>query len=431
MSSRFFVRPIGFAPSEISSLANEEVVSQHAEEAAFLWTMRRRAVSEPHYALQNLATLDGRVEAHLGGLRVSRDIGWKFGKANLENLGPGEVFAVSVMAFSAGDRGWMREALYAACSSPETRPGIISALGWLDFRDVSPWIGRLLQAESPVHRAVGVRASSIHRRDPGTFLTSATNDSDPVLRASALRSVGELRRHDLNEQLRTQLREDDEACRFWAAWALTLNGERDGLSALTQWFESPSSFGLRALQVGLRAMDLDESRRWISAFAKKPELDRQSLIGAGIVGDPAVIPWLIRRMESQDLSRLAGEAFTMITGVDLAYHDLDRPISPEGADEAPIEEVLDLEYESNLPLPSPVHVQQWWEKNGHEFSPNTRYLAGKPISAQSARETLVAGKQRLRAAAALQLALLRSDEVLFEVRSRGDWQQQTLASWSS
>jgi hypothetical protein len=42
------------------------VVSQHAEEAAILWILRRAAVSAPHYSLADLAKLDDRVDAHLG-----------------------------------------------------------------------------------------------------------------------------------------------------------------------------------------------------------------------------------------------------------------------------------------------------------------------------------------------------------------------------
>jgi len=47
------------------------IVSQHAEEAAFLWLLRSNATGAAHYSLKDLAKLDGRVEAHLDGLRVA------------------------------------------------------------------------------------------------------------------------------------------------------------------------------------------------------------------------------------------------------------------------------------------------------------------------------------------------------------------------
>ena len=51
------------------------VLGRHAEEAAFLWLLRDRAVARPQYTLDSLAELDQRVEAHLDGLRVAGEIG--------------------------------------------------------------------------------------------------------------------------------------------------------------------------------------------------------------------------------------------------------------------------------------------------------------------------------------------------------------------
>ncbi len=39
----------------------ESIVTQHAEEAAFLWLLRDSAIQEPHYSLKGLAKLDDRV----------------------------------------------------------------------------------------------------------------------------------------------------------------------------------------------------------------------------------------------------------------------------------------------------------------------------------------------------------------------------------
>jgi len=425
------VRPFGFSPAEISRLVNEDVVARHAEEAAFLWTQRARAVHEPHYSLDDLAALDERVQAQLEGLRIAGDVGWKYCKANLESLGPGEVFAASVIGFVAGDRDRMGEALQAGCASPKALPGLVSALGWLDSVTVAPWIGRLLLAKVAAHRGVGIAASAVHRTDPGATLAEAIADSDPVLRNRALRSAGELKRHDLTNQLRAQLRGDDETSRFWAAWGLVLNGEQDGLHELTRFFERPDVIGRRALNAGLRAMPVEEARLWISALARRDETRRAAVMGAGIIGDPTSIQWLIRTMELPELARLAGEAFTMITGVDLSYADLNRdpPVPAAGAED--IDQVLDLDYESNLPWPSPEHVQAWWQKHHDRFSAGQRYLGGQIIETGSLREVLKTGKQRLRVAAALELALRDVKEPLFEVRARGNCQQRALESWNS
>jgi len=39
--------------------------------------------------------------------------------------------------------------------------------------------------------------------------------------------------------------------------------------------------------------------------------------GYGVIGDPMSVPWLIRMIEVEKFARVAGESFTMITGVDI------------------------------------------------------------------------------------------------------------------
>lgn len=67
-----------------------DIVSQHVEEAAFLWLLCSNSVCQPHYALNDLAKIDDRVEAHLDGLRVAGEPGWELctaARANGEERG--------------------------------------------------------------------------------------------------------------------------------------------------------------------------------------------------------------------------------------------------------------------------------------------------------------------------------------------------------
>jgi uncharacterized protein (TIGR02270 family) len=420
-------RPIGFRPAEISALVNKQIVSQHSEEAAFLWSLRRRATSAPHYFLKDLVALDERVEAHLDGLRVAGDVGWDFCKENLANESAGEVFALSVLGFGSDKQERMAEAVNAGTVSPKLWSGVVSALGWLDYSTISEKLGKLMDAAAPLHRALGIAAYAIHRQDPGAALTSAIRDSDPILRARALRAAGEIKRDDLRENIRMQLQDDDEGCRFWAAWAITLLGGSEGLPFLMEFVEDNAVFRDRALQLALRTMGLSESRQWLNSLIEKPELARLTVTGTGIIGDPASIPWLIETMNSPITARLAGEAFSMITGVDLAYHDLNQD-PPETADD---ENDGVLDHDSELSWPCSSLISEWWRKNQSRFSFGVRYLAGQPINLKSAKDVLVNGKQRQRTAAALELALRVQSEPLFEVRGRGGWQLKQLAAWTS
>ena len=114
-------------------------------------------------------------------------------------------------------------------------------------------------------------------------------------------------------------------------------------------------------------------------------------------------------------------------GLDLAFHDLEQGVpeglgygltaNPEAGDVA-------RDPDENLPWPNPQLLAQWWSANRGNFQTGRRYLCGREINAESLVQTLRDGMQRQRAAAALELGLLKPNRPLFEVRARGDWQRK-------
>ena len=143
------------------------IVSQHFEEADFLYRLRTSAISAPHYALIDLAKLDDRVEAHLDGLRVAGEAGWELCKATLSDEEDGEVFAASAMAFESGIESRIQAGIEAVQKTSELSKGIISALGWMSSQQAAPHTQRLLVAESPLQQLVGLAACAVHRQDSG------------------------------------------------------------------------------------------------------------------------------------------------------------------------------------------------------------------------------------------------------------------------
>jgi hypothetical protein len=71
-------------------------------------------------------------------------------------------------------------------------------------------------------------------------------------------------------------------------------------------------------------------------------------------------------------------------------------------------------------------IQKWWTKNKSQFQNGTRYLLGKPMSIEWLQQVLRIGRQRQRAAAALELAIRQPGQPLFEVRAPGFRQQASL-----
>lgn len=412
------------------------IVAQYADELAFLWTVRRRAVASPKYTLSSLASLDERLEAHRDGLRLAADLGWAACQRNLENAAGGELFALSLLAFESGNRERMSQAVTAAAVSDDAREGLVAALAWLGPDLVWPWIVRLIGAKEPWHRVTGIAAAAMRREDPGPALANALQAPDAPVRAGALRASGELKRLDLLPHLRRLVDEDDEACRFWAAWSLTLMEPRAGLRHLTRWVDREDELGRIALGTCFRAMHPEEGKEWIRTMAQDPEWLRRAVTAVGVLGDPASVPWLIVQMQTPTLARVAGEAFAVITGIDLEEHELDadapagnESATSDGVDQAAadVDEAVD-ERDAHLAVPSAEKVADWWRQHEHEFQRGLRYLAGRTAEAPALRDVLRRGRQPLRAAAALQLTLLDQEAPYFEVRGRASFQRQLLAS---
>jgi uncharacterized protein (TIGR02270 family) len=405
------------------------VIEQHTEEAAFLWLLRDAAVQEPHYSLSDLAHLDDRIEAHIDGLRIAGDEGWELLKEALAFEEAGEVFAAAVLAFETGVEERMQTVLQAASDDYELSRGLVSALGWLSFNQTNAHIKNLEAAESPALRRIGLAAYTVHRHDPGEFLTNALSDDDSMLRARALRAAGELGRKDLLPLLKDHTKEDDENCRFSAAWSAALFGDASSIRVLRNIAQDEGRHAEKACSMALRLIHLSDAHEWLQTLSKSPALRRLAVMGCGVIGDPMSVPWLIQMMQAEELARVAGESFTMITGVDIAHEDLEGEW-PEGFEagpsESPEDEDVEMDPDEDLPWPEPGLIADWWNKNKGSFQDGTRYLLGKPISPEHLQHVLRHGFQRQRAAAAIELAIMNPGQPLFETRAPGFRQQQIL-----
>jgi uncharacterized protein (TIGR02270 family) len=409
----------------------EQVLSRHAEEAAFLWLLRDQAVRAPHYTLAQVAELDQRVEAHIDGLRVARNAGWDMCLRAMEEGGAGDVFAATVLAFEDGDAGRNQTVLKAGTATPQRLRGLVSALGWLPPGQALPHLQKLHGADSPVLRRVGVAALAIHRRNPGPALQAAFGSDDPALKARALRAIGELGLVDLHITARSSLKTKDPACRFWGTWSnALLSGHKDAVAYLQNVAEAGGPFAERAAQMAMRQLAPKDAKMWLIRLVKELGQKRIALIAAGAFADPEAIPFLMEQMKVPKLARVAGESFSLITGARLDYDKLEGA-KPEGFEAGPTDnpedENVEMDPDDNLPWPDPALVQKWWNARRGSFAKGTRYLLGQPITTESLRLALKNGYQRQRAAAALELAILKPGRPLFEVRAPGFRQQKLLS----
>jgi len=412
--------------STTQAAAYSSLYSRYVDEAAFLWLLRSVVVEQPHYYAEDIAELEQRLQEQLDGLMTSLEYGWQACETMLELGEPGEVFAATVTALRSRDMAKIQQAVETGLAHPRATPGLISALGWLPTEVVQPWIDKFLAGKDLRHKALGVAACSVRRTDPGESLTYILEREDcrqyAPLYTRALRLVGELRRQDLMPAVQAERRADESEGRFWALWSAILLGDLAAVSELQAYVFNPGPHQAWALPLAFRVLPVEQGREWISALAKDPAQARSVIQATGILGDPHAVNWLIGKMTEPKLARVAAEAFTQITGIDLERHQFTRE-SPHDVEQIPSDDTEDdhvgLDEDENLPWPDVEKVATLWRRHGQHFLVGRRYFLGRPLTPEWLNDKLTTGTQRQRHAAAMELALL-GDQPLPNTRTRID-----------
>ena len=403
------------------------VLQQHAEDAAAFYTTRALLVGAPHVKLHHLRRLDDRLAAHLDGLAVAGEDAWPFCEAALESPSNGAVFTAAVRAIGDKRNDRLDRLFALVAAQPEIRNGLVSAFGWTERQELRGLVAELLGSSEPLRRYVGIAACALHRVDPGLIPARRCEDPDPTVRARAWRSVGELGKRELANAAGAGSVADTPACRFWAAWSAVLLGDRHAaLETLATMVATPGPLRSQALQLAIQAMGTTAGRDLLKLTGHHPAGVRNQILGTGLLGDPVSIPWLIDFMTDERLARLAGEAFTTLTGVDLAALELERkpPESFEsGPNDASDDPNVGMDEDDGLPWPDQTRVQTWWHANRQRFPAGARYFMGEPLERHVCLRVLQGGCQRQRRAASLFLSLLNPGTPLFEWRAPA-WRQK-------
>jgi len=407
------------------------VLRQHAEDAAALHSTRTALTSAPHVKLKHIRRFDDRVAAHLDGLAVAGEGGWPMIDSSLARPSPGAMFAAAVTAIEAKSADRLNRLYALAQAAPESRRGLVAAFGWVEKEQLRGIVTGLLPSPDPFLRYLGIAACAMHRVDPGQARDAALESPSVLCLARALRAVGELGRRELIPSCLASLNSDEPASRFWSAWSAVLLGNRGpALDTLMAIAETPGGYRARAFQLALQALDPPEALTFLRRLAQDPANQRLLIQGSGVAGDPHYVPWLLGHMADLKTSRLAGEAFSLITGLDLAYVDLERK-PPEGGAGGPNDDPNDpnvaMDEDDGLPWPDPQRISRWWDSNGGRFTPGTRYFLGAPVTRESCIKALKDGFQRQRILAAHYLCLLEPGTPLFEWRAPSPRQQRLLA----
>lgn len=176
-----------------------------------------------------------------------------------------------------------------------------------------------------------------------------------------------------------------------------------------------SGVALFALAVSGEAKDVVRLAKLASLEAHRPE----ALFALGFTGSPLALEVCLAAMGDKRSARVAGEAFSAITGLriegEYCQPEAKPPKEPIPFEEEDLDADLVPGPESELPVPDAEKVLRWWGANKSRFSMEARYIGGALLDPASLLEGFWRGPTRRRLVLGLELA----------IRTRGQWRVET------
>jgi len=112
---------------------DDDILTEHADEAAGLWSLRQALARRPQMRLADLAEHDERIEAHLDGLRLAGSDGWRIAsKVSAQAPGPGSFFVLAALACEAEEADVRRSVIAKLIlADPTVIAGVVAGFTWV------------------------------------------------------------------------------------------------------------------------------------------------------------------------------------------------------------------------------------------------------------------------------------------------------------
>ncbi len=384
------------------------IVDQHLEEAAFYWMRREAFLWRPNIRHEHIGRMDHLLDAHLEGLRIA---GAAVVDKALDNLAQwetvDEAFVCAYVLLHIKDASWRRFEDIVD-THPELAAGIAAALFW-----TSPNIGMDVARKWTESDIAGLRKASIPFlakaavADSEALFDRWLKDSQPEVRARALRAAGETGHQALAEKLTEALQDENPACRFEAAAALALLRMPTVMEAM-----DPLQAGLdpcalrRAILLFSSVVDDSSFAQWLEKYAGEATKSREIIWALTFRGNVAVLPKLVEWLRVPEYAKLAAYALVHISGLDeerepsIWVEDAEAAGDDEESEE---DDSLEADFEDDglsLPDVGPFVSAIARFQSGMQLG---RYSDGKLLNAAHAQEMLITGWQPQRWQAAFLL----------------------------
>lgn len=287
------------------------VVRAHLEIAAFLWLQRESLLAADPVEPVAVAQVTQRLEANLDGILIAGADAWPLVVQQLEQEAEaGEAFVAALVAVVQRSERWLETITQLARVDAEAERGLRGALAWLDPGQSRAVVRKWIEAADPFLCRMAVGAVADHRVDAKSLLGGLMSHADVGVRTAAYRLAMVTGRTDALPALRQAVEaESDPVARSQAAMGCVTLGDLSGLPVLRAEAEAGGAGALAALRLAVGCAAAADTRAWLGTLFLREETAALAVRGAGMLGDRAILPWLIRQMQDPALAEAAGRAF--------------------------------------------------------------------------------------------------------------------------
>ena len=395
------------------------------DSTAFLWLQRQRAIQRLDYFLDDITSLNARINAGLFALQSQATQVWPMIVRQLDQADAGELFVALWLSIKSRQLPWL-QTVSEHCrrlfdTEPQILKGAVSALGWLQA-EAQPWLLTLLRSQHLSDKWLGVAGISVQRammKPPIDSLQALLQRPDcqgGLLQARILRLIGECKLHALTSWLTTPI--DNVDVTFWAAWSQALLGRP---AALQDSILQPGPYQKQAVELGIRAIAQTQTgtaRQLINQLIRQQSLD-MAMQACVALGDPASVDWLLEIMTTPALAANAGEAIAAITGLPLDQYQWSLTLNDrlsilntaaDAHDTADKTHAFQQALDAQQVIPDVIAIKRWWQQQHPRFSAQ-RYLGGQ-VTGELTPAVLPTLNCRLQRLASMELALKQADQPL-------------------
>lgn len=412
-----------------------DIIEEHLDEAAFLWSQWERALVSPAYTLREVMQgVEERLRANLDGLvQGGPQVADQLLLPALDEEDPHRVCAATLGLLSDGTPNHVDEIIkrmVAGQAAQRTR--LARVLTLCRSEALTARLLGLLRADVPAPVLVEVLdILGTWQVDAGASLEPLLRSEQPELRASALWAAARMQRKLERNILRRALEVPEPGVQQVALKAGLLHGHREAWEACEKLVMAPTPPDRELLllaSVGTHPKQLPKLLDMLGT----PTRRANAIWALGFSGQLSAAEACVDCMHDEQVARLAGEAFCAITGLvlegdfvgDAPEEEQDEPIP---LDEEDLDASLLPKPEEALALPEPDRVKDWWKQARARFTPGIRYLSGRPLDARTLQEMLVQAPMRRRPGLALELAIRSHGEYLLQTQgfTREQWEHLT------